>query len=113
MHVKRRAVTSRGGSGFTLVELLVVIGIIAILISILLPALNKAREASNRAVCGSNLHQIAIMLNVYASTNNGQVPIGVSGTTNIAWGNNYFLGRKAGTPDPDTLPPTTPGGVGI
>jgi len=62
--------------GFTLVELLVVIGIIALLIAILLPALSKAREAAIRTQCLSNVRQVATTLRLYALDNRDFVPLG-------------------------------------
>ena len=61
-------------SAFTLIELLVVIAIIAILAAMLLPALGKAKQASQRSACLSNLHQIGLATTMYLADNAGKMP---------------------------------------
>jgi len=65
--------------GFTLVELLVVISIIALLMAILMPALNRARELGRRAVCMGNLKQLALAWVMYADENDGDLVNGEAG----------------------------------
>ena len=64
----------RNAGAFTLVELLVVIAIIAVLIAILLPVLKKAKDAANRAVCTSNIRQLAAACILYSQENRGYFP---------------------------------------
>jgi prepilin-type N-terminal cleavage/methylation domain-containing protein/prepilin-type processing-associated H-X9-DG protein len=62
--------------GFTLVELLVVISIIALLLSILMPSLQSARQQAYRVVCTANMKQMGLMLNLYSQDNKGCLPPG-------------------------------------
>ena len=73
-------------SAFTLIELLVVISIVALLISILLPALSKARHAAQQIQCASNMRQMGIMFSLYHLDYNGYRPPNVYGNGNsTAW----------------------------
>ncbi len=77
--------TSRG---FTLVELLVVIAIIAVLMAILMPALNRVREQGKRAVCFGNLKQLILAWDIYAGENDEKIVNGAAGFSdrNMSWG---------------------------
>ena len=68
---------SRVHRGFTLIELMTAVGIISILVALLLPAVQSAREGARRAKCQSNLHQIGLALASYQDTNRCY-PIGIT-----------------------------------
>lgn len=82
--------------GFTLVELLVVIAIIAILMGILMPALQLVREQAKAAVCTSNMRQIGLGANLYADASDLYIPRGKGGGTGEAWFQLFmpFLAQK-------------------
>lgn len=104
----------RGRGGFTLVELLVVIGIIALLVGVLLPALNKARAAAQTVQCASNLRQWGMGLQMYVDANQGLLPYkGAKGYDITADVIGPAGGAPLGIADPsiwyNALPPLTGG----
>jgi prepilin-type N-terminal cleavage/methylation domain-containing protein/prepilin-type processing-associated H-X9-DG protein len=109
MFARRRHVNLRG---FTLIELLVVISIIGILVGLLLPAINSAREAGRRAQCQSNMHNITLAIQGYINNRNAFPPAGefcedATTLTQLTSGNppdptqsviNTYLPGNSGTP---------------
>ena len=81
--------------GFTLVELLVVIAIIALLMAILMPALNRARELGRRSVCMGNLKQLVFAWVMYADDNGGDLVNGMAGNDRTDPTDNTIIWEKA------------------
>lgn len=87
---------SRRRTGFTLVELLVVLGIIVVLVSILLPVLKSIREQGKSVTCSGNMHEILVAMNAYVSANDGALPVAPTATdtykpTNSAQWMAYYM----------------------
>src|SRR5690348_13949507 len=71
--------------GFTLVEVLVVIAVVALLVTMLFPVFSRARENARRSACASNLKQIGLGLQMYCQDHDGRYPSPASSATTYGW----------------------------
>ncbi len=92
----------RGRTGFTLIELLVVIAVIALLMAILLPALNRAKESARRVVCSSQIKQVGTAILAYASDSTNRMPTYNSNTSKKSILGRRMPARRGNTPGPAT-----------
>ena len=88
---------------FTLIELLVVIAVIALLLAILMPSLQKAKKMAQATVCQSNVKQWGLVFQFYADDNEGKLPQSIAGGT----GSGFSHSGHSGTFSPAIMP-TTP-----
>jgi prepilin-type N-terminal cleavage/methylation domain-containing protein/prepilin-type processing-associated H-X9-DG protein len=86
--------------GFTLIELLVVISIIALLLSILMPALSKVKEQARIVVCKSNLKQLSVAIDTYRVDYNGKAPISLGGRSMWMFQLAPYMGESKYVDDP-------------
>jgi prepilin-type N-terminal cleavage/methylation domain-containing protein len=105
-------IQERKNRGFTLIELLVVVAIIALLLSILAPALNQIKDRARRIMCSNRLHQWGIAIHTYSGSNNGRMMVSEEhlGVPNPAWIRIEFI-PEGGSTEPFGDSITENGGV--